>query len=96
MDHETRERFERMERNLEMHALEHDRRMRDSAAEHDRRMREIDERLKLFAENMVELEAADKNLAARIDKLVEAQKATDERLNILITTVEQLINRGQK
>ena len=33
---------------------------------------------------------------AKIDKLFEAQAATDEKLNILITTVDRIIRRENK
>jgi len=74
MDREIRERFERIEANLER----------------------ASERIAQLTESHIEIEAAQKNTTIQIDKVLEAQKATDERLNILIATVEQLIAKGQK
>ena len=54
------------------------------------------ERIAQLTESHIDIEAAQKNTTIQIDRLLEAQKAADERLNILIATVEQLISKGQK
>ncbi len=106
---EPEERFDRIERQLEFLAasqVQHDARMAEISALLAENSRQIEENSRQIAGNSANIgQLGDLTLrigriveeqAIRMDKMVESQARTDQRLNVLINVVERYFSNGHR
>ena len=89
------ERFRKIE-NLLSTIAEVQARQSETLDQHDAAIRDLIVVSRTVLESTQQLQDAHKQLTAQIDKLSKAQQTTDEKLHILIDTVDRLIrNQGK-